>query len=273
MYLTSLFRGIVLLITLLLASSATGQEQLSDGPYHISFGREVIFGGTAVVSGGLAIILQNNLDRNQPFLSELNVAAYEQINGFDRLGSIESMGNARKFSDYSLYTSVALPALLFTNERMRGDFTTIGLLYLESLTITAGLTSLSKSAFARPRPYVYGPEWNPEDPLKSGDRAAFVSGHTSLTATGAFFFARVLSDYYPDSKLKPYAWGLAVTLPALTGYLRVKGGRHYPTDVIGGYLLGAAVGYFVPVLHRKEILGRNAKFNIGPTGACLSLKL
>ena len=39
-------------------------------------------------------------------------------------------------------------------------------------------------------------------------------------------------------------------LPAVTGYLRFKAGKHFPTDIIVGYGVGATIGYLVPELHK-----------------------
>lgn len=73
-----------------------------------------------------------------------------------------------------------------------------------------------------------------------------------MTAASTFFMAKVYSDYFPDSKYKPVVWTLAATIPAVTGYLRVRGGRHYPTDVLAGYALGATIGILVPHWHRRK---------------------
>ena len=132
------------------------------------------------------------------------------------------------------------------------------------MTINGGLTNISKAVFQRPRPFVFADDWDPERIIKSGDQAAFVSGHTSGSAAASFFFARVFSDYFPDSKLKPYVWSIAISLPALTGYFRVRAGKHYPTDVIAGYLLGASIGYIIPTLHKNP--GLKTDLTIAPTG-------
>ena len=51
-------------------------------------------------------------------------------------------------------------------------------------------------------------------------------------------------------KARLVIWGAAVTYPAVVGIIRVQEGRHFPSDVIVGYVVGAAIGYVVPVLHR-----------------------
>ena len=46
-------------------------------------------------------------------------------------------------------------------------------------------------------------------------------------------------------------WTLAVVLPLLVGFSRVFVGAHYPTDVFGGWALGALIVMLIPRLHRK----------------------
>lgn len=48
-------------------------------------------------------------------------------------------------------------------------------------------------------------------------------------------------------------WTGAAILPALTGITRVKAGKHYWTDVITGYAVGALVGTLTPLLHRRHL--------------------
>ena len=72
------------------------------------------------------------------------------------------------------------------------------------------------------------------------------------------FFAASLIDYYyiaNDAKwLKIINWGTAATIPIITGYLRTEAGKHFYTDVAGGYIIGAAIGLGVPMLHKYNNL-------------------
>ena len=83
-------------------------------------------------------------------------------------------------------------------------------------------------------------------------RRSFLSGHTSNTAAMTFFFAKVFTDTHPDVKNKAIVWSVAAAIPAAIGYLRFEAGRHFPTDVLAGYALGAAIGYLVPALHLSD---------------------
>lgn len=240
------------LIVIILTSSIGLQGQSSEGPYHLSLKRELIYAGSGLLTIGLGTNLQRNA--STPRLSELKIQSFSEINALDRLANTTPASGPADLSDIGLYGGIALSAAFLAGEESRRDMLKIGILLSEVVLLTGGITNAMKAGFLRPRPYVYDESWDPEQPLLTGDRAAFVSGHSSMSAAGSFFFARVFSDYYPDSKLKPYVWGFAIALPAATGYLRIKAGKHFPTDVIGGYLLGASIGYFIPVLHKKPIL-------------------
>jgi membrane-associated phospholipid phosphatase len=49
----------------------------------------------------------------------------------------------------------------------------------------------------------------------------------------------------------PYVWATAAAFPLVTGILRLTAGKHYPSDVLVGYLVGAATGILVPFAHQR----------------------
>ncbi len=51
---------------------------------------------------------------------------------------------------------------------------------------------------------------------------------------------------------KFWLYGAALIPPVTVGYLRIKAMRHFPTDVITGLAVGAAVGILVPHLHKTK---------------------
>ncbi len=83
-------------------------------------------------------------------------------------------------------------------------------------------------------------------------RWSFYSGHTSMTAVNTFYTAKVYSAYISNETTKTILWTAAALIPAITGYSRVKTHNHFPTDVIVGYIVGAAIGYFIPEIHKTE---------------------
>lgn len=252
--------------TCLLISTLWGQ---SGGPYYLSLKQEILY----YTAGGSTTWLGNYLRTKTPELTRADLEL-EGINFFDRVATRFSSENADILSDKTLLASAGLPLLLLGGKETRHDFGKIVVLFGETMLINQGLTDIIKSISLRPRPYVFDENLPPSTVLRSNDRASFLSGHTSGSAAASFFFARVFSDYYPDSKLKPYVWGLAIGMPALTGYLRIRGGQHYPTDVIAGYALGAGLGYFIPKFHKKNRnRNKDLTFSLSPGGFYLGLNL
>jgi len=125
-------------------------------------------------------------------------------------------------------------------------------MYLETMLVNNSLTALSKTFFRRTRPYAYNDDVDLTLKLGKATRFSFFSGHTSNVAAASFFSAKVYSDNNPGSKMRNVYWGTAAIIPAIQGYLRVKGGKHFPTDVIVGYVVGAVAGILVPELHRID---------------------
>ena len=74
-----------------------------------------------------------------------------------------------------------------------------------------------------------------------------------------------MNDYHPDMKTeyKIGLWTFVAAVPFATGYLRVSAGKHFPTDVIAGYAVGAFVGWLIPELHKRKKL--NGGLSIAPS--------
>jgi undecaprenyl-diphosphatase len=91
----------------------------------------------------------------------------------------------------------------------------------------------------RTRPYVILPE---AEPLLRWDvSASMPSGHAATSAAGAVILTYLLGRW---------AWGLALLAVAVS-YSRVYIGVHYPTDVLVGAAIGAAVALVAIVLLRR----------------------
>ena len=239
-------------------------------PYNVNFQNELkyIFGGGA----GMGLASYLHAQTRVLTTNDLYDLEWDDIPGIDRFAVYNSNSGDDLLSDHFFRGSFLLSALFLSDKKMRSDFGKIAFLYGETALISGAVTNLSKSLFQRPRPYVFNEYVSNDVKFSRNARASFMSGHTSMTATNTVFFAKVFSDYYPDSKLKPYVWGLALAIPAYVGYLRVNSGNHYPTDVAAGFLVGGAIGFLVPHLHRADWM-RKHKMEIGggASGASLTI--
>ncbi|MEU5273747.1 phosphatase PAP2 family protein [Streptomyces hygroscopicus] len=105
-----------------------------------------------------------------------------------------------------------------------------------AVTAAAGtaLQQLVKAAVGRERP-----QWS--NPVDSAHYAAFPSGH-ALSATVAFGLLLWLLTLHgaPAKWLRPAVAVAAVSLLGV-GFTRLYLGVHWPSDVLGGWLLGAAL--------------------------------
>jgi membrane-associated phospholipid phosphatase len=125
-------------------------------------------------------------------------------------------------------------------------------LWVEMNALTLVATDLTKNLVTRPRPFTYYTGAPLEARMEYDARKSFFSGHTSMTAANTFYAAKVFADMYPDSKWKPWVWTAAAVLPALTAQQRMAAGKHYFTDVLVGYGVGALIGWGLPQLHLQR---------------------
>ena len=173
------------------------------------------------------------------------------INSFDRSAVKYYSPSAARTSDVLMFSSLALPFALLLDKNARGNSLQTGVIYFETLAIASVGINLSKGLTRRPRPYVYNSSVPESEKQKTDATKSFFSGHTTLSAAGTFFVAKVFCDYNPDSKWKPAVWIGAAAIPLATGFYRYRAGKHYPTDVLVAICYGAMTGIVLPQLHRQ----------------------
>ena len=225
-------------------------------------------------AGALTLTTGLILEKNTTTLSGVEILALSpnDVNGFDRPTIYNSSESAREISNVLLYGSLIAPLSLLLDKKARQDWVTVGVMGIEVLMITYGVTSTTKTLALRTRPFVYNPDASFELKREADARYSFFSGHTAASASVTFFAAKVFSDMHPNSKWKPLVWVGAAVIPAATGWARVEAGKHFPTDVITGYVVGAAIGYFIPVLHLKKEDAK-ASLSLEPHGNGMALRL
>lgn len=243
-----------LLCTLLVVAALTSRAQTEDRPLQIDWELEL---GLTLNVGAFAAqghLLQMAL----PPLTSVQLQQLDPMDlpRFDRIATTGYRTGAARLSDIVINSSLAIPLVMALHPNMREDYGMITFLTFQTYLLSDGFTAWTKYAVRRPRPFTYlDPSLHPDLPgaLKGYDsRLSFFSGHTSGTATATFLAAQLFDTYWPNHKARPFVWLGAALLPALSGYLRVRAGKHYPSDVVAGYVVGASIGLINPWLHRRN---------------------
>jgi hypothetical protein len=224
---------------------------IAQSPYQLKPGKELAISFTGLGLAGASFYFDQ---KTEPLtLLPTNQLSSGNLSDFERWVTSQSSVESHKRSNILLFSSQAFPvALTLFDKTMRKDAFTIATLYGETALLNISLTSLAKNTVRRTRPYVYGDAVTLEEKMTKNARQSFYSGHTSQTAAMCFLTARLYASYHPGSRWKPVVWTAAATIPAVTGLLRMTSGKHFPTDVLVGYITGAAIGYFIPRIHLRR---------------------
>ena len=97
----------------------------------------------------------------------------------------------------------------------------------------AVMGKLLKSLFARPRPEVV-------PHLVDVHSLSFPSGHSMNSAIVYLTLAVMISRSFDERRARFFTIGTAALLVLVIGFSRLYLGVHYPTDVLGGWTVGAS---------------------------------
>jgi membrane-associated phospholipid phosphatase len=235
------------IIAFILTMPVCGQLHCQS-PYKISWEKDGYIVGVGTIIGLTALVLDRSV---QPLtLQEVNQLARGSINQFDRSAAFNYSKSVSHTSDVMAGIALAAPAALLTDQSIRKDWQTITLMYLETYGWSRSVSALTKASVKRIRPFVYNPDAPLDRKLSSGSRKSFYSEHSSEAFASAVFISTVYSDYNPNSEWKPFIWAGSLLTASVVGYLRYEAGKHFPTDILVGTIVGSAIGYTIPWMHR-----------------------
>jgi len=143
-------------------------------------------------------------------------------------------------------------------------------MYFQTLILSEALPLVLKGITRRTRPFAYNEDAPIEDKQTPNARRSFFSGHTSVAFAMAVFLSTVYSDYHPNSDWKPFVWGVSLLAASTVGYLRYAAGKHFPTDIITGAVVGSALGYFIPFIHRNNESDLDVSLGINGNGSTIN---
>ncbi len=243
------FPLLVLLVGAILAGRP-GSLLAGDGdPFERRTATEAgLFAGAAACFGG-GLWLEGG--RDAPAQADLAVLDPAGLPAYDREAARCWSPGSAALSDVLAYGSMAAPLTMLLDDRGRDQAGTLALMHAETLLLQGGIVALIKSAVGRTRPYAYNPDPRIPADLRTSRTTlrSFPSGHTASAFASLVFLATVHGELHPDSRARGWVWGGCAATATATAWLRVRSGRHFPSDVAAGALIGAAVGWLVPRLH------------------------
>lgn len=124
----------------------------------------------------------------------------------------------------SMYAATGVAAALWLGGRRRLARDALG-----ASALAWGLAQVAKTLFRRPRPYEAG---EVDLLIRPPAGESYPSGHPAVAGALVGVVAPAL---------RPAGRGLLERIPRLVGFSRVYVGAHYPSDVMGGLLIGRAV--------------------------------
>lgn len=157
-----------------------------------------------------------------------DINVLKKVNGIDNgfvTGYSKGIAKSVPYLAIGVPVAMGVYALVDKNNKLLKDAIYVGTAVIEATAITYGL----KYAVNRSRPFHRYPEVIHQRDFPSS--GSFPSAHTAM----AFSLATSLSITYP----KWYVIAPSAVWACSVGFARMNQGVHYPTDVLGGAVIGA----------------------------------
>lgn len=236
----------------------------SAGPRSSAY--EVDFAADGVATGMLLGLLFLTDGLVKPTLRgglTCGVRAGEERCDSSKLNALDRTAVGKRNKDWLLVTDVTLgllylgPLLGLAIDSWSSASPTPGtdyggdlLVVVEAAAAASLVGHLFKYAVRRPRPTQY----TRKTFVGSAEhQLSFPSGHATAAAATAAAFATTVALRHPGSGYGYLAGAVGTLLAAVTAYGRVLAGFHFPTDGIAGAVIGGAIGFLLPYLHRHDV--------------------
>jgi len=170
----------------------------------------------------------------------MDLLLFEKINGLVNNSKILDFIGIF-FADYFQYILGAILIALFIWKKNRLMVISVAIsVFLSRLVIT----EIIKIIFHRSRPYLVL-DTAKKLIAENADFKSFPSGHAAI------FFAIAMAVYFYNKKLGIWFFVVAI----LMGIARIFVGVHWPSDILGGAVIGIVSGVFVRIIYLKTRVG------------------
>lgn len=237
-----------LLPSLLFLTAPPARAQQASSPYRTRFAVDAPVTVSLGAVSGLGLYLVSQKDGATP--AQLAALSKNDVPKFDRFVAGNYSKAAQTAGDLIVYPTLLIaPGLLALDSDVRSRYGQVLGLYLQTLLAQNAVFTMTVGTVTRYRPFLYGTEGGSSRTSHISTNA-FYGGHTANTAAATFFAAKVYHDFNPDSGAEPLVWTAAAVVPAVMAYTRMEAGKHFLSDNVVGYAVGATLGIVVPQLHK-----------------------
>ncbi len=132
------------------------------------------------------------------------------------------------------------------------EIVTEAIMLTEVILINSGLNLFTRSFKAWPRPYMHSGEISDAERTNHSASGSFYSGHAANSFAIASFLTTTFNAKYPNHHHTKWMALSSFGVATAVSYYRVKAGKHYPTDVVVGALVGTFIGWCIPYIHTRD---------------------
>ena len=220
--------------------------------YELDTGREVALASGALALGAGLWWLESG--RGGASVERLAALDRSDVPAIDRIATDLWSPTAARWSDVLMLGTGLMPLALLAETGPALSGGELLVMYVETMVIEQAVVGALKLGAGRLRPFTYNDDPRIPDTLRRSAyaRRSWPSGHTATAFAGAMFTSEVHARLHPDRTSRHWIRGGSLTLAALTGYLRLRAGNHFPTDVLAGAAIGGLIGWAVPALHERD---------------------
>ena len=242
------------------AQEHRARDRQSDKIYRMNYKVDV----PIIVVGGVATLYSFTIIYTKKSTPVATIQALNKNNipSFDRWATQFHDPAMDKASYYPFYAAMPLPLILLLDKKISKDAGRIGVLYLEAFALTGTVYAGAVYSVDRYRPDVYNTSLPMSYRTDGNFRNSFFAGHVAVMSTSTFFIAKVFDDYHPESNWKWVIYGGAAAATIGMGYMRLEAGKHFPSDILLGAVVGTASGLLTPTLHKNK--SREQKWSLSP---------
>jgi membrane-associated phospholipid phosphatase len=175
------------------------------------------------------------------------------LNGLDRQTAGFWNPAWTNVSNVAIGVLLAAPAVYLPLDEGSLNALNDAVVLFESALLASSLSTIMTVAAGRPRPFLYGDKAPLEDRNSVDASMSFISSHTAISFAVSTSTWATYRRLHPDSSAHWAVLAVGDSAAALVGLARLLAGRHFPTDVLSGAIVGTSVGVLVPALHRTPV--------------------